>query len=221
VLRVAPTPSLGRNRLQKSPTCPTTISFGLSTTRTGNRRNGPTSSRSTRATTAATATTRPVPRNHRQHPETQQSPTNFKNMVGLVVELMMSSMRTAMMENITGRMEGREMITCLGRGAAASLFARPSTPFRSADARLTPGTSWLENSLASALGERHRLATQYPASLTFLLQAPCSCPVIVSEFIARKDGANETTNTGRCSLVGSTGRRQTVSPLPATHKASS
>jgi hypothetical protein len=83
------------------------------------------------------------------------------------------------------------------------------------------GTSWLEILPASALRGSHRPATHYPTSLTCLLQAPCSCPVIVSEFIARKDGANETTNTGRCSLVGSTGRRQTVSPLPATHKASS
>ena len=177
MLRVAPTTSLGRNRPQKSPACPITISFGLSTTRTGNHRNGPTSSRSTQAT----ATARPAPRNHRHHPKAQQSPASFKNMVGPIVELMMSSTRTAMMENITGRTEGRKMIHVWVE-MSRSLALRP--PIHTIPIRRCTSRSW--NLMAgefAGLGVdgRHRPATQYPASLTCLLQAPCSCPVIVTQ----------------------------------------
>jgi hypothetical protein len=213
VLRVAPTTSLGRNRPQKSPTCPITISFGLSTTMTGNHRNGPTSSPSTQAT--ATATARPAPQNHRHHPKTQQSPASFEKMVGPVVELMMSGMKAAMMENITARMEGREMIHVWVE-MSRSLALRPSihtNPIRRCASRF-----W--NLMAGApagLGVEGEPPPSH--SLSRVSNLPAPSPHVHAQlssrshrqFITGKDGANETANTGRCSSVGSTGRRQTVS----------
>ena len=133
VLRVAPTTPLRRNRLQESPTCPITTSSGWSTTETGNLRNGPTSSRSTPA--AATATAHPIPQNRRRYSEAQQSRANSKPMAEPVDELMMSSMKTAMMETITGRMEGREMTHARVEMSAQhhSLLVHPHA-FRSVDA---------------------------------------------------------------------------------------